>query len=227
MTYDDNMSKDLFCITSDSELESLKQKSSIKCFKKGDTIINEMDNSKLIFIILKGNACLYKIDSNFDRRIILILKEQSWMNEESLTNSIESVSCESMTNTEILCVDRNELLKVVKRNPNLATKVLEKVAKKNARLYRQIKNAATTLSIEKKVASKLWKLSRDYGQPKGDSVEIKLHISPSFLADMIGSKRETVTRTLRKLEEEGYIIQKNRIITVISVDKLAEFYRET
>ena len=49
---------------------------------------------------------------------------------------------------------------------------LEEQEKKMWRLSHQLKNTTSCIYLERKLAAKLWKLSRDFGIEKEDGVEI-------------------------------------------------------
>lgn len=78
--------------------------------------------------------------------------------------------------------------------------------------------------MEKKLAAKLWKLSRDYGVKCEDGVTINMNISVTYLADLLGSKRETVSRSLKILLGNKLIKYENKKIKVIDQDKLSKIF---
>ena len=92
------------------------------------------------------------------------------------------------------------------------------------RLYRQLKNT-TPLKIEKKVAAKLWKLAKDYGVTTEDGILIDLNITITYLADLFGSQRETISRALGQLEDLKLIKFINKKIVIIDKDKLSYFFK--
>ena len=62
--------------------------------------------------------------------------------------------------------------------------------------------------MEKKLAAKLWKLSRDYGVPYEQGVLINFPITITSLADFLGSYRETISRALKILINNELVIYK-------------------
>ncbi len=226
MIVDDEKLKMIFKTNSEQLLCDIRENAYLKEFKKNETLISEMDDCNCIYILLSGNVYLYKIDSNFRRKIIFILKEFEWINEEYIANEKNVVFCEAMNDVTTLCISKDILLKLMKDNNDLCSTLFRNMACKSSRLYRQLKNASTTVSIDKKLSSKLWKLSQDYGKVTTNGIEIQLNLSTTFLADMIGTKRETISRELKQLSIKGYIIVENKKITVKSQEKLAEFYKE-
>jgi CRP-like cAMP-binding protein len=70
----------------------------------------------------------------------------------------------------------------------------------------------------------LWKLSKDYGVEVEDGTLINLKITITYLADMLGSARETISRSIKILEEEGLVKYKDRRM-VVDTENLAKYYR--
>ena len=79
--------------------------------------------------------------------------------------------------------------------------VISSLSIKVRRLYRQLKNS-TPIKVEKRVAAKLWKLSKDYGIEVEDGTVIDMNISITYLADMFGAPRETISRALKILQDK-------------------------
>ena len=86
-------------------------------------------------------------------------------------------------NTEILCFDRVKFLEIMKEDFELSKIIINSLAIKVRRLYRQGKNSIP-IKVEKRVAAKLWKLSRDYGIEIEEGTLIDLNITITYLADI-------------------------------------------
>ena len=55
---------------------------------------------------------------------------------------------------------------------------------------------------------KLLQLARNYGRVALDGVRIDFPLSHALLADMVGSSRETVTRSLDELQRDGFVARR-------------------
>ena len=61
--------------------------------------------------------------------------------------------------------------------------------------------------------------------PCDNGVIINMNMSITYLADLLGSKRETVSRALKILSNENLIKYENKKIKVINQEKLSEFFK--
>ncbi len=215
-----------------SLFSSLKEETLIKLcdignkkqFKKGEHIFRDKEKINSIYVVLKGNVALYKLNEYAQKKVIFILGENKIINEVILDDSSSSINCELFDNGEVLIFDKDNFIEVMKIDFQLTQNVINSLAKKVRRLYRQIKNS-THIKIEKKVAAKLWKLSKDYGIETPQGTLINLDISITYLADMFGAPRETISRAMKILQENELIIYKNKKIIICNRNKLSDYFK--
>ena len=194
-------------------------------YKKGEHIFYEKDNIKTIFIVSTGKVALYKISEKAQKRIVFILGRGKIINDVILDDLKSSINCEVFEEAEIFCFNREQFIKLMEKDFELTKSVLNSLAKKVRRLYRQVKNS-TPIKIEKRVAAKLWKLGKDYGIDCEKSTLINLNISITYLADMFGAPRETISRAVKVLQNEGLIIVKDKRFIIKDREKLAEYFKK-
>jgi CRP/FNR family transcriptional regulator len=60
------------------------------------------------------------------------------------------------------------------------------------------------------VRDKLIQLAREHGRVRRDGVLLDFPLTHELLGEMVGSARETVTRALDELEEEGFVTRRGR-----------------
>lgn len=191
--------------------------------KKGERLFSERDNVDTIYFVLTGKVNMYKINEEGQKKVIYILDEGQMLNEVIFDEKPASISCDAFEKAQFICFKRDELLYIMERDFELTKKVINMMARKIRRLYRQLKNTVP-IKMDKKVAAKLWKLSRDYGVESEGGTLINLKITITYLADMLGSPRETISRCIKILEEKGLVKYKNRRM-IVNTESLAKYYR--
>ncbi len=153
-----------------------------------------------IYIVLEGKVTMYRLSEKGQKRVIYILNKGEIINEVIFDNFTASINCEGFEDSEIISISKVDLLNIMKQDFKLTEVILYSMSKKIRRLYRQIKNTVPT-KMDKRVAAKLWKLSKDYGVETQEGVLIDVKISITYLADMLGSSRETISRAVKELEK--------------------------
>ncbi|CAM2078241.1 MULTISPECIES: Crp/Fnr family transcriptional regulator [Clostridia] len=197
----------------------------VKELKKGEHLFRDKEVIKNIYVVKSGKVALYKQSESAQKKVIFILGKDTIVNEVIIDDLPSSINCEAFEKAEILCFDRMLFLDIMKDDFELSKIIINSLAMKVRRLYRQGKNSIP-IKVEKRVAAKLWKLSRDYGIEIEEGTLIDLNITITYLADMFGAPRETISRALKILNNEGLIINKNKKIIVPDRDRLVKFFKE-
>jgi CRP-like cAMP-binding protein len=105
--------------------------------------------------------------------------------------------------------------------PRVARTLLEQLARTLGQKQEVIGSFGSTRHVDR-VRRKLLQLARNYGRVARDGVRIDFPLSHSVLADMIGSSRETVTRSLDELQRDGFVARRGHSYRLlVSPDSLA------
>ncbi len=223
--YEEIKSLDLFKGAKEDTLEKFQYNCEKVKINKGKILFLEREDVKNIYIVLRGKVTMYRTTSEGQKRIIYVLTDGTIINEVIFDGITASICCEAFENTEIISISRVELLKIMENDFEFTKAIINSMSKKIRRLYRQLKNT-TVIRVDKKVAAKLWKLSLDYGKEHEEGVAIDLRMTITYLAEMLGHPRETISRAMKVLESEGLVKNVDKKI-VVDRDKLLEYYRNS
>lgn len=205
-------------------INALSKLGESKCYLKGSHIFRDKDEINKIYIVYSGKVALYKLNESAQKKIIFILGNGSILNAVVLDDLPASINCEVFEKAEVLSFDRMKFQEIMMNDFELTKIVISSLSIKVRRLYRQLKNS-TPIKVEKRVAAKLWKLSKDYGKEIEGGTLIDLNISITYLADMFGAPRETISRALKILQENDLISYEKRKIKIKDKDNLAKFFK--
>lgn len=192
--------------------------------RKSDTLFVEKQQVDDIYAVLSGKMTMFRYTEEGQKRVVYILNAGEILNEVIFDSKPASISCEAFEESEIISFKRDELLKLMQSDFELSITIINSMARKIRRLYRQLKNTVP-LRMDKKVAAKLWMLSRDYGVETKNGVKIDLNITVTYLADMLGSSRETISRSLKQLENLELITYESKRIVIKSRQDISKFFR--
>ena len=212
----------LECIE-DKTLELIREKVVIKKLKKLQMLFGERERLNNIYIVLEGKVSMYRLSEKGQKRVIYILNKGEIINEVNFDNLTTSINCEGFEDSVIISISKVDLLNIMKQDFKLTEVILYSMSKKIRRLYRQIKNTVPT-KMDKRVAAKLWKLSKDYGVETPEGVLIDIKISITYLADMLGSSRETISRAVKELENLGMVKIEHRKF-IVNREKLSGYFK--
>lgn len=215
----------LFDKVNNETLSRLNDICYIRELKKNEHLFRDKEIINIIYIVKSGKVALYKQSESAQKKVIFILGKESIINEIIIDDLPSSINCEAFENAEIICFDRIKFIDIMKDDFELSKIIINSLAIKVRRLYRQSKNSIP-IKVEKRVAAKLWKLSRDYGREVEEGTLIDLSITITYLADMFGAPRETISRALKILNNKGLIINKNKKIIIPDREKLIRFFKD-
>lgn len=210
---------------SPASLAALSATAGLKRLAKGEHLFWDKENVSCLYFVVEGKFSLYKLNSNGEKKVIFIYSSGQMLNEVMLQDLPASINCEALTDALALYFPIHEFEQVMREDFALSKAVMESMAMKIRRLYRQLKNTTGSLRGDKRIAAKLWKLSQDHGVPADEGTRIDMDLTVTYLADMLGAKRETVSRQLKILTDNQLVIQKAGIFIVPDRDKLMEYFK--
>lgn len=201
---------------------AIAQNSILRHYHQGEIIFFDGDEVDYLYIVVEGKAKISKFTSSGKEKIIHILEEGDIINEISLDRRKSSITAEMLEAGELILINITSLLRIMEKNFVLTLQLFNSLSLKLRQSYRQLRN----LGLKKtgpRVASRLWKLARDYGEKNRQGIKIDLNLSQRELALMIGASRETVSRFLKELEREEVIKVGNTQITILDIERLREW----
>ncbi|MBL4933769.1 Crp/Fnr family transcriptional regulator [Clostridium paridis] len=224
ITIDELKAQEVFKTLKKETLDALVKNIVVTSVEKNSHVFRDKEKVDTVYIVLSGKFSLYKLGENSNKKIIYILGTGKILNDVILDNLAASINCEAFEAGELIAIKKSELLDIMSRDFELTKIIVNSLTIKVRRLYRQLKNT-TPLKIEKRVAAKLWKLCKDYGVDYDEGSLIDMRITVTYLADMFGSQRETISRALKQLEELSLIEMRDKKIFIINKEKLLKYFK--
>lgn len=206
-------------------LEYLWKAGKVYEYPKGTILMRGKETVSYVYIQLSGKSIQYNLTHNGKRKILFIFGRDTLLNEHVFNHHVTSIYSETLEKSEFFVIPVAEFIKQMEVDFKLTERVLEAQERKMWRLSHQLKNTMSSIYLERKLASKLWKLSRDFGIDKEYGREIDINMTITFLADMLGVSRETTSRVCSTLIEQGLIKVNKKRIVVVNLEKLRMFYR--
>lgn len=196
-------------------------------YGKNEVVFREKENIASFYFVAKGVVYLSKLNHHEENRVIFICSEGEMLNEVLIDGHNASSTAMTLTEAVLVKIHVRDMKALMCREPGIADAVMNSMAGKIRRMYRQLKNTNNSVHLEQQIAAKLWKLSKDYGVQEGRGKRIPFDLSITFLADMVGSKRETVSRKVKVLAELGLIQMKGKTFIINDQEELLRFFHKS
>jgi CRP/FNR family transcriptional regulator/CRP/FNR family cyclic AMP-dependent transcriptional regulator len=216
---------DLFADLTDREADTVLDVMREKTVSRGTTVFHQFDSRGGLYLILAGSVKITRSGRDGREVTVAVLNEGNFFGEMSLLDGQpRSASATALLASRLLVLDREHFQRSVLAHPRIVTKLLRELSKRLRAADQTIENLALG-SVHDRLFHLLGHLGRRAPLKAGKGL-IERAPTHQELAEMVGSSRETVTRTLAALEKEGLIAIDRRRITLLPAFFEAESARE-
>lgn len=207
----------------EEELKYITSKVINRKYSKNESIFFEGDNPQKLFLINSGKIKIFKYNLEGKEQILYILSEGDLIGDSSLfTDEPMKYNAESIDNTGICELSKKDFKEIIQKNPNIAMKVLKTAYSRVDKLEEMI-TSLSTKDIESRLSGLILSFIKDFGRPEKDFIVIDLPLGREDLANYIGVARETISRKLSIMQEEGILeIMGNKKIKILDLKLLEE-----
>ncbi len=204
------------------ELELLSRYEVEKTYQKGEVIFMEGDPGEAVYYIKSGKIKLYKTSLEGREVTLNILGPGSIFAEVTMFNNLEYPATAMVLEDVLVGMIRNDdLEKIVRENGNIALSLIKEL---NRRLYyAQVKIKDMALhDVNGRVAKVLLDLAYRYGKKNSRGIQIDLKMTKTEIANIVGTSRETVSRSLSQLKSDEIIDMQGKLVYIKSLEDLEE-----
>lgn len=195
----------IFLGLSDAERSRITELFKARKVAKNEMILMAEEAGSTFYVIIKGSFKISMISREGREMILSTLTEGAFFGEMSLLDGKKrSANVTALEQGELMALRRKDFLGILEEMPHIAIKIMEELAKRMRRADQQIKSLAL-LDVLGRVAGTIIRLGEDRGVARDEGIEILNRPSHQALANMAGTSRETVTRVLGDLRNQGFI----------------------
>ena len=212
----------LFWDLTEKELGYISEKMVSKHYDSGETILLEASEGEQCFFVTEGSVKITRLSKKGREVILAILSDGDFFGEMSLLDGeFRSANVVALEDTEVLTLNRNDFLLVLKNYPQIAIRLLKEMAHRLRKSDRQI--ASLSLSdAEKRIAMCILRIADEKGVIKKGQVSIPKIPIQQDIANMSGTSRETVSRALKLLVKEGFVQRKGKELIIYDYNRFVE-----
>jgi CRP/FNR family transcriptional regulator len=213
----------IFSVLDNEELSNVMSMILRRRYKKGQVIFFEGDVSDKFFIINKGKIKIFKYNKEGKEQILYILSEGDFIGYLSLLKKGKvDFNAEALEDVSVCILTKDDFDKIVKKAPEMSLRILESLHDRLVSLENLVQTLSTK-DIEARIAGLLKGFAKDFGKEGKEEIIIELPLSREEMANFIGVTRETMSRKLTAMEEDGVIeLVGNKKIVIKDVKALEE-----
>jgi CRP/FNR family transcriptional regulator, cyclic AMP receptor protein len=197
----------LFAELAVSELEMIAAASRRKQYPKRSIVFYEGDRGEYLLVVLDGRVKVSLLGRGGEELLIRTLKRHDFLGEIALFDDApRSATVIAVERTEVLEIGREPFLEIVAKQPPIALKIMTQLAKEVRRATEQLRTLAM-FDVHGRVLRCLLTIALDNGQCNRTRMVIKPRPTVAEIARMVGCERETVSRAMVMLRENGYVTE--------------------
>jgi CRP-like cAMP-binding protein len=207
----------LFTQLSDEEVTRVTQAARERTYPKNSVILFEDDPGDALYVVLTGEVKVVLIGEDGREVILSILRSGDFFGEMSLIdNQPRSAHVIATEASNLMVLRRDEFRDCLEQAPRIALGLLQALSRRLRRADDKI-GGLVLLDVTGRVARVLLELADEH-----DGEHVPRKITHHMLAQMIGSSRETVSRTLRELADQGLIQVSRKDIAILDRSRLED-----
>lgn len=174
-------------------------------YRKGEFLLMEGDIQESLMILHSGKVKVFRYTQDDKEQILYILSEGDFFGERNLFKRLKSTCfIQALEETDLCLISGKAFLNFLRSHPDTSVKMLEELSRRMERLEDAVHNMGT-MSSESRLTSVLVDFASQYGKQQKNGILLELPLSREGIANYIGITRETVSRKLGLLQDEGLI----------------------
>jgi CRP/FNR family transcriptional regulator/CRP/FNR family cyclic AMP-dependent transcriptional regulator len=206
----------LFSRVSDADLEDLASHLIERRFPKHTTVVEEGLPGDYMYVIREGRVKVTKASEDGREKIMNFLEAGAFFGDMALlSNEPRSASVKTLEPARLLALSRRDFMDLLRQSPDMALAVIEELTIR----LRETNEQASSMSfqgVKERTRGLFLRIARS--EPARGGRLLTPVLTHQQIADMIGTSRETVTRAIRQLKEEGWLGQDGKRYVVPSED---------
>ncbi|HLS57754.1 MAG TPA: cyclic nucleotide-binding domain-containing protein [Zeimonas sp.] len=186
----------------EQQLETLAAGSARRNFPKGRTIVSEGEPSQSLYILLSGRAKVQRSDSEGKEVILAVLGSGDFFGEMSLIDDApRSASVITLESCDFMAINKDSFKSMLMQSNEMCMAVMKGLVRRLREADKKIETLAL-LDVYGRVARVLL----DFSEFVNGERVVKNKLPRQEIAKMIGASREMVSRVMKGLEIDGYIV---------------------
>lgn len=207
-------SVDFFHDLPESLLQSIQAKLVERHYQRGDYLFMEGEDRQSVFFVRRGLVKVFKVDEEGRELIVNILGAGQLFPHVGLFEDYPYPgTAEALAPCTILVMRIDDFTAFADANPAAMHKLMRVLEHRIKQLQKKLRELAL-LNAQERVEALLRHFIEEHGTPHTDGIHLRLPVTHSEMAQMIGIRRESVNRIWNQLRKDG-VLQGDKDVWVV------------
>lgn len=203
----------LFSDLEGNELAAIQRIAQRRDYHKGQIIFSETDPTHGFFIVVSGAVKIFRTGQDGRERILHVVEAGETFAEATIFMDEYPATAATLAASTIILIEKNGFRQLLAHNQKLTSKIFVSMAM----WLRELCDTLTELTLKEvpaRFASYVLSLPAEPNKP------IKIAISKTTVAQMLGTTKETFSRLLHRLAQHRVLTYRGHQIKILNRQRL-------
>ncbi len=210
----------------EADLRALASRGHVRAYDAGDTIFREGAPGDSLYVVIEGSVRIALHSTEGEEATVAVLGPGEFVGDLALLDGRpRSASAIASQPTKTLIVTRHDFIEWLSGRSSAALALLEALSLRVRRTDEALTDLAF-LDLPHRLAKRLLRLATLYQETQAPGVaagKVRLRVTQSELASMLGVSRESVNKQLNLFAREGWIELGRGSVTLVDSEALRTF----
>ncbi len=198
----------------DNTLAELLAQSKTVVYDKGEFLFMEGDAPGDYYLLIHGTVKVVKHNVGGKSVTLTIMRAAETLGDMALYDQRPiTASTEAMNEVTVVAIEREYVRRFINRNPALADEIIGNIVKRLKAIQDRVLEMLTC-SVSERLIKILVPLSFQFGKV--------LPLTHQDIADLTGTSRETISRKMEMLQDQGVIMTQRGRVVIMDENKLKQ-----
>jgi CRP/FNR family cyclic AMP-dependent transcriptional regulator len=207
---------------SEEQLEKFAARCPDIFYKQGENVSmpGETGDKGFFYIVKQGRVRVYELGPGGQEHTLTEIRDGTAFAAQRL----DGVYAQAMEQTILVVLRREDMKQLIGSCPEVGVRFIEALIK----TLRASESRSVDIALKEvpaRLASLLLELVEVGGVVTGEGYKLPTHYTHERLGSMIGATRETVTRAFGRLQDEGAVELRRRLIYIKDIEELRRIAR--
>lgn len=207
------------CISPLHAIPGFDQLRQRKAYDRGSVLFVEGHTASDVYVVCSGRLKLSMSSAEGRKLIARIARPGDLLGiHAALTGHVYEATAETLAACQIDSISRQDLLQLLERQKSFGHNVAVAISRDFTDFLEHARGLLMSICVAEKLARLLLNLADQFGRRTPNGITVQTLLTHEEIAQMIGSSRETVTRSLSTFKqkriiraEEGDVLILNRV----------------
>ena len=190
-------------------------------FPRGHKVFTEGEPGDRLYIVISGKVKIGRCSPDGHENLLTIAGPSDMFGELSIFDpGPRTSSATTITEVRAVSMDRETLRAWIADRPETAEQLLRVLARQHRRTTNNLADLIFT-DVPGRVARQLLQLARRFGTQEQGALRVTHDLTQEEIAQLVGSSRETVNKTLSDFAQRGWIRLDGKSVLISDIERLA------